>query len=77
MTSIETCYPLKDQYFDTSDYAKDPTHPVTNGLRDLAGEDVKGKFYEPELQKVIKTDDVYEVEKVLKQESATGMLNIM
>jgi hypothetical protein len=49
-----------------------PTHPVTYGLRDLAGEDIKGKFYEPELQKVIKTDDVYEVEKVLKTRKRNG-----
>jgi transposase InsO family protein len=49
-----------------------PTHPVTYGLKDLAGEEIKGKFYEPELQKVIKTDDVYEVEKVLKTRKRNG-----
>jgi hypothetical protein len=51
-----------------------PTHPVTYGLKDLAGEEIKGKFYEPELQKVIKTDDVYEVEKVLKTRKRNGII---
>ena len=51
---------------------KHPTYPVTYGIRDLAGESIKGKFYEPELQKVTKTDDVYEVEKVLKTRRRGG-----
>ena len=29
------------------------THPVTYGLKDLKGEDIKGKFYEQEIQKVM------------------------
>jgi hypothetical protein len=45
---------------------KHPTYPMTYGLKDLAGEDIKGKFYEQEIQKVVKTDDVYEIEKILK-----------
>jgi hypothetical protein len=49
-----------------------PTHPVTYGLKDLEGEDIKGKFYEPELQKVTKSDDVYVVEKVLKTRRRDG-----
>lgn len=51
---------------------KHPTYPVTYGLRDLAGESIKGKFYEPELQKVTKTDDVYEIEKILKTRRRGG-----
>ena len=51
-----------------------PTHPVTYGLKDLAGEDIKGKFYEQELQKVNKTDSVYEVEKVIKTRKRNGKL---
>jgi len=43
-----------------------PSEPITYGLQDLAGEDIKGKFYEQELQKVTKTDEVYIVEKILK-----------
>ena len=49
-----------------------PTHPVTYGLKDLAGEYIKGKFYEQEVQKVTKTDDVYDVEKVLKTRRRGG-----
>ena len=50
-----------------------PTHPVTYGLRDLSGEDIRGKFYEQEIQKVTKTDDdIYEVEKVLKTRKRGG-----
>jgi Integrase core domain/Chromo (CHRromatin Organisation MOdifier) domain len=48
------------------------TTPVTYGLRDLAGEEIKGKFYEEELQKVIKTDQDYIVEKVLKTRKRKG-----
>ena len=53
---------------------KHPTYPVTYGLKDLAGESIKGKFYEQELQKVTKTDDVYEVEKVLKTRRRGGKI---
>jgi transposase InsO family protein len=51
---------------------KHPTYPVTYGLKDLAGEDIKGKFYEQEIQKVVKTDDVYEIEKILKTRKRGG-----
>jgi hypothetical protein len=43
-----------------------PTYPVTYGLRDSAGESIKGKFYEQEIQKVEKRDDLFEIEKILK-----------
>jgi transposase InsO family protein len=51
-----------------------PTVPVTYGLQDLSGEDIKGKFYELELQKVIKTDAVYIVEKILKTRKRAGKI---
>ena len=50
------------------------TSPVTYGLTDLAGEDIKGRFYEPEIQKVVKLDDVYIVDKVLKTRKRNGKL---
>ena len=34
-----------------------PTTPVTYELRDLVGEAIKGRFYEPEIQKVLKSDN--------------------
>lgn len=50
-----------------------PTYPVTYGLKDLAGEDIRGKFYEQEIQKVTKSDDdVFDVEKVLKTRKRGG-----
>ena len=53
-----------------------PTQPVTYGIKDLAGEDIKGKFYEPELQKIDKRDDddVFIVEKILKTRKRAGKI---
>ena len=39
--------------------ARLPTVPVTYRLKDLADEAIKGKFYELEIQKVIKSDEDY------------------
>src|SRR6267154_352399 len=44
-----------------------PSDPPTYILKDLAGEEIKGKFYEQEIQPVtFKTDDKYIVERVIK-----------
>ena len=51
-----------------------PTQPVTYGIKDLAGEDIKGKFYELELQKIQKCDDVFIVEKILKTRKRAGKI---
>jgi transposase InsO family protein len=51
------------------------SNPPTYSISDLAGEEIKGRFYEQELQKVIKTeDDEYIVEKVLKTRKRNGQL---
>jgi hypothetical protein len=50
------------------------TVPVTYGLKDLADEDIKGKFYEQELQKVVETDRAYIVEKILKTRKRAGKI---
>ena len=42
-------------------------------LKDDAGEILDGIFYEAELQKVIKEDDVYRVEKVLRKRKCKGV----
>ena len=48
--------------------ARHPTTPVTYTIKDAAGETIKGRFYEPEIQKVVRyEDDYYVVEKVLKK----------
>src|SRR6267154_553973 len=44
-----------------------PSDPPTYILKDLAGEEIKGKFYEQEIQPILqKTDDTFIVERVLK-----------
>ena len=44
-----------------------PATPVTYELRDLSGELIKNRFYEPEIQKVLKSDDEhFDVDRILK-----------
>ena len=44
-----------------------PSYPPTYILKDFLGEEIKGKFYEQEIQSVIhKPDDVYVIERVIK-----------
>ena len=42
------------------------TTSVTYAIKNVADEEIEGRFYEPELQLIIKEDNVYDVEKVLK-----------
>ena len=44
------------------------TKPTTFLLKDWGGEQLKGSFYEQELQKVTKDDEVYRIEEVLKED---------
>ena len=46
-------------------------------LKDDAGEILDGAFYEPELQKVIKNDDVYRVEKILRKRKRNGVVEYL
>ena len=43
-------------------------------LKDDAGEILDGTFYEPELQKIIKNDHVYRVEKILRKRKRKGIV---
>lgn len=43
------------------------TTPPVYVVKDDSGELLEGTFYGEELQKVVKTDDVYKIEKVLKK----------
>jgi Integrase core domain/Chromo (CHRromatin Organisation MOdifier) domain len=54
-----------------------PTDPVTYEVSDLSGQTIKGKFYEPELQRIVKDDDVYKVEKVLKSRKRGGKMEYL
>ena len=50
------------------------TSPVVYALVDASSEAIKGKFYEPELQKVDKADHVYEIERIVKTRRRGGKL---
>ena len=55
-----------------------PTTPVTYELRDLTGELIKGRFYEPEVQKVFKSsDDYFDVERILKTRKRGGKIQYL
>ena len=41
----------------------------------MSDEEIKGRFYEPELQLIIKKDDVYVVEKVIKTRRRNGKID--
>lgn len=49
-----------------------PTDPTTYQLSDYSGEDIKGKFYEAELQRVKRDLNLFEVEKVLRTRTRKG-----
>ena len=46
-------------------------------IRDLRGEDVKGSFYEPELQKVVKSDSIIKLSPFLKNEKVINVKSIL
>jgi len=48
-------------------------HPVVYKICDWSGESIVGIFYEWELVKVVKPDDVYKIEKVLKTRKRKGV----
>ena len=49
-----------------------PRQPPVYRLKDYSGEIVEGVFYEAELQKVEKVDEVYHIEKVLNHRTRRG-----
>jgi len=60
-----------EEIFIVSD--KMPTVPVTYMLKDLAGEDIKGSFYENKLQSVTKSEDaLFDIERILKTRKKAG-----
>ena len=48
--------------------------PPVYRLKDQQGEAIAGVFYETELQHIVKTDDVYKVEKILRRKKEHGKL---
>ena len=47
---------------------------MTYAIKDLADEKIKGRFYEPELQLIVKEDNVYAVERVLQPRRRNGKI---
>ena len=55
-----------------------PTTPVTYSLRDLGGELIKGSFYEPEVQKVLKSDDErFDIDRIVKTRKRNGKIQYL
>jgi len=55
-----------------------PTAPVTYELADLGGERIKGKFYEAEIQKILKSDDeLFDVDRILKTRKRNGKIEYL
>ena len=55
-----------------------PTVPVTYELRDLSGELIKGRFYEPEIQKVLKSDkEHFDIDRILKTRKRGGKIQYL
>jgi len=55
--------------------AHQPTVPVTYRLKDLVDDVIKRKFYESQIQKVVKDDiDYFDVEKILKTRRRSGKI---
>ena len=53
---------------------KFPTTPVTYAIKNVADEEIKGRFYEAELQLIIKEKNVYDVEEVLNMRRRKGKI---
>ena len=53
-----------------------PRVPVYK-LKDDAGEILERTFYEPELQKIVKNDDVYRVEKIMRKRKRNGAVEYL
>ena len=56
------------------DKINDKFLPSMVTLKDYKGEEIKGNFYEDEIQKILRDqdDDVYEVEKIIRQKRKDG-----
>jgi len=55
-----------------------PTTPVTYEVKDLAGELIKGRFYEPEVQKILKLDtEHFSIDRILKTRKRAGKIQYL
>lgn len=56
-----------EEIFIVSEVLKTILDPFTYKVKDLNGEEIKGAFYEYEMVKYNKKDDVYKIEKIIKK----------
>ena len=49
-----------------------PRNPPVYKLKDYGGEELEGTFYEQELQRVVKSNDLFQVEKILRKRVKRG-----
>jgi len=55
-----------------------PTTPVTYELADLAGEAIKGRFYEPEIQKVLKSaNEQFDISRIIRTRKRDGKIQYL
>jgi len=55
-----------------------PTAPVTYKLKDLFGDDIKGTFYNDELQIVFQPDDaLFDIEHIVKTRKRAGKVEYL
>ena len=55
-----------------------PTVPVTYELRDLAGEYIKGRFHDAEIQKVLKSDnEQFDIDRIIKTKKHNGKIRYL
>jgi len=58
--------------------ARLPTTPVTYEQRDLSGESVKGRFYQPEIQKVLKSDEKrFDIDRIIRTRKRNGKIQYL
>ena len=48
------------------------TYPITYGLRDYKGDEIKGSFYTNEIQLVDKSDNIWPIEKIVNTRKRRG-----
>ena len=49
------------------------TYPITYGLRDYKGGEIKGSFYDSEIQIVDKSDDIWPIERIVDTRKRNGI----
>ena len=54
-----------------------PRLPPVYRLQDYADDEIEGVFYEEELQKVHKSDDVYKIEKILAEKKENCKVKVL